>query len=337
MRSTIKLALALSGWILVHGAVASAAAAKPEVIPLYEGVAPGSESWTQKEGVMEVVNPTLLRPYTDNLVWNVTRPTLTVFRPAKGKGNGAAIVIAPGGGFRVLSFRNEGLQVAEYLAARGYTAFVLKYRLNQMPDDPAEIKKALDAMAAGAAAGANRRPGAAAGPGPGAGPAAGPGAAASGAAGAPPMPRMVLGPVEQLGISDGRRAVELVRSRAAEFGIDTKRVGIIGFSAGGAVSGNTAIGEGQRPDFVGIIYSNVAGPIPTGAPPAFMAAAADDPLSGAMPDLFSRWRAAGATAELHIYATGRHGFGMAQQGLPVDHWMDAFHAWLVQQGFEAKR
>ena len=104
---------------------------------------------------------------------------------------------------------------------------------------------------------------------------------------------------------------------------------------GGAVSGNSAITPvaGERPNFVGIIYSDVRDPIPAGAPPAFMAAAADDPLSMGMPDLFARWRKAGSPAELHIYSKGQHGFGTHKQGLPVDGWLDAFDAWIVQQGF----
>jgi acetyl esterase/lipase len=315
MKLAIKAALALTGCILLF-AFASAAEPEHPVVQLYDGAAPGSEDWTQKEGAVDVTNPTLDKAYVDTVVWNVTRPTLTVFRPAKGKSNGTAIVIAPGGGFRVLSFRNEGLKVAQYMAERGVTAFVLKYRLNRMPDDPAEVKGALDKMAAAGAVG---------GPKPGVAPAGPP----------PAMPAMVLGPVEKLGISDGGRAVEWVRAHAADYGIDVNRVGIIGFSAGGVVSGGTAVAEGHRPDFVGIIYSNVAGTIPAGAPPAFMAAAEDDGLSAAMPDLFTRWRAAGSVAEIHIYAKGHHGFGMAQQGLPVDHWIDSFWAWLQQQGFVA--
>ncbi len=64
-----------------------------------------------------------------------------------------------------------------------------------------------------------------------------------------------------------------------------------------------------------------------------MAGAADDPLPAAMPNLFARWRASGASAELHIYAKGQHGFGTVKQGLPVDHWLDAFYDWMAQQGF----
>ena len=125
-----------------------------QVIPLYAAAAPGSETWTQHEASLDVSDTRFTPANPDTIVWNVTRPTLTVYRPAAGKTNGTAIVVAPGGGFRVLSYLNEGVRVAEYLASRGYTAFVLKYRLNKMPDDPTEMRKGLDAMLAAAAAAA---------------------------------------------------------------------------------------------------------------------------------------------------------------------------------------
>jgi acetyl esterase/lipase len=295
-----------------------------EVIPIWPGVAPGSETWTQKEGSFDLTDSRFNPPNPDTLVWNVVKPTLTVFKPAPGKANGAAVIVAPGGGFRVLSYKNEGLRVAQYLADRGVTAFVLKYRLNRMPDDPNDIKKALDQMMA--AAGAGPRP-------PGAPPAGPPGA--GGPPGGGPGPGMRLGPAELAGISDGQEAVKVVRRHAKDFGIDPARIGIIGFSAGGAVSGEGTVRAApeDRANFVGIIYSGVGSEIPRGVPPAFMAAAADDPLSNSMPDLFKRWRAAGGSAEIHIYAKGQHGFGTAKQGLPVDHWLESFTAWMAQQGF----
>jgi acetyl esterase/lipase len=185
-----------------------------------------------------------------------------------------------------------------------------------MPDDPAEVRKDMDRMMAAATA----RP------------------AAGAATPAPPPPRIEFGPVELAALSDGTQAVKVVRMRAKEFGIDPQRVGIIGFSAGGAVSGGSTVraAAADRANFVGVIYAGVPGDLPKQLPPAFFAAAADDPLSASMPDLFTRWRATGATAELHIYAKGQHGFGTAKQGLPVDHWLDAFHAWLAQQGFVPK-
>ena len=64
-----------------------------------------------------------------------------------------------------------------------------------------------------------------------------------------------------------------------------------------------------------------------------MAAAADDPIATGMPDLFARWLKAGSPAEIHVYSKGKHGFGTHKQNLPVDGWLDAFYAWIVQQGF----
>lgn len=296
----IVAALALLG-------TASHAMAQGKVIALYVGAAPGTEGWTQKEIQFDLEDPRFNPPNPDTLVVNVSRPTLTVFRPAPGKANGTAIIVAPGGGFRVLSYKNEGLRVAQWLADRGITAFVLKYRLHAMPvSNAADVMKGMDQMAKEAGA-------------------------RSGASG----PAITMGPVENGAIADGEAAINLVRARAGQFGIDPAKIGIIGFSAGGAVSGGATVhaAPAQRPNFVGIIYSFTPGQIPQGAPPAFMAAAADDPLSSAMPELFTRWRAAGASAELHIYAKGQHGFGTARQGLPVDHWLESFHAWLVQQGF----
>jgi acetyl esterase/lipase len=306
--------IAASGFLLI--AAASGAQTPPQIIPVWNGPAPGSGETSQKEGSLDLTDTRFTPPNPDTLVWNVTQPTLAVFRPAAGKANGTAIIVAPGGGFRVLSYKNEGLRVAQWLADHGVTAFVLKYRLHRMPDDPAEVRKGLDQMLAAAA-----RP---------------PGKAPDGsAAPAPPMPRLEFGPLELSAIADGEQAIKLVRSRAKEFGIDPQRIGIIGFSAGGAVAGGASVRAepAQRPNFVGIIYGGVPGAIPAQAPPAFLAAAADDPLSNGMPDLFARWRASGASAEMHIYAKGQHGFGTAKQGLPVDHWLDVFYAWLEQQGF----
>ena len=132
-----------------------------QIIPLYQGVAPGTEGWTQKEVAIDLEDPRFSPPNPDTLVVNVTAPTLTVFRPARGKANGASVIIAPGGGFRVLSYKNEGLRVAQWLADRGITAFVLKYRLNPMPSTKEEIMAGMGQMMRAAEA----RPGANAGPG----------------------------------------------------------------------------------------------------------------------------------------------------------------------------
>ena len=106
-----------------------------QVLRLYEGKAPGSENWKQKE--TEFTHPML----TGKLVRNVTDPTLTVFKPAKP--NGTAVIVCPGGGFQWLSWQSEGTEVAEWLRAKGITVFVLKYRLINTGSTSADFEKAL--------------------------------------------------------------------------------------------------------------------------------------------------------------------------------------------------
>lgn len=292
-------------------------AAEPskELIALYEGAPPGSEDWKQQEMSIVVGDPKNDLHNSDTVIANVTKPTLTVVRPAKGAANGTGVIVVPGGGFRVLSYDNEGTRVAQWLVDHGFTAFILKYRLHEMPGTIEDFRRNVEQVGR-----RDRGP-----------------QSKNSAAAPPPVPvsRPPLGPVELLGIADGERAVQLVRARAASFGIDPKRIGIIGFSAGGMVAGGAAVrlAAADRPAFVGMIYSSIPDEVPAGAPPAFFAAAADDQVIADVPQAFSRWRASGASAELHIYAKGRHGFATRRQGLPVDGWLDVFNAWLKQQGF----
>lgn len=103
------------------------------VIRLYDGPAPGSESWTHHE------QENFSQPWQTQVVFNVVEPTLTLVAPAAGTANGTAIVICPGGGFHALSINSEGFDVARWLAAKGVTCFVLKYRLVECKtDDPAD-------------------------------------------------------------------------------------------------------------------------------------------------------------------------------------------------------
>lgn len=275
-------------------------AAAQDVIPLYAGTAPGSTpaDYPEKQYFSKVWNTTI--------VANVTKPSLTVFRPKPELKNGTAIVVCPGGGFMALSIDAEGNDVAKYLAARGVTAFVLKYRLAHTGDDATQEFTELIAdhqrfheMAA---------------------------------------------KIVPLAIADGLAAVTYVRQHASEWGVSPDRVGIIGFSAGGAVTAGVAFRyapEG-RPAFVAPIYAGGESfkdaPVPPDAPPMFVAAATDDNL-GLAPQsvaLYQRWLDAHKSAELHMYAKGGHGFGMRKQNLPTDHWIDRFADWLELQGWLTK-
>ena len=128
-----------------------------------------------------------------------TVATITPFLPDPAKASGAAVVVAPGGGFRTLSMENEGWNVARALAERGVAAFVLKYRLNQTPADMAGFERSMTEMFSGTA----RRP-----------PRADP-------------QQMMAGLAPQ--IADSRAAFALIRRRAAEWKIDPDRIGMVGF------------------------------------------------------------------------------------------------------------
>lgn len=242
----------------------------------------------------------------DTIVWNVSQPSLTPFLPSLAKANGTAVIIAPGGGFWFLSWQNEGTRVAERLANEGFTAFVLRYRLDTMPDNPTAFKVASTARLTALLTRAIANGGV----------------------------HNQTFPMEKLAAADAAAAVRLVRRRAAEWRVDPKRVGFLGFSAGGITAANVAtLDPGGRPDFVGIIYGALHNPVPTDAPPAFIATSADDGLlkDAAIP-MFQAWRAAGRPAELHLFEKGGHGWGMTVHGFTSDHWIDEFVWWVQSRG-----
>src|SRR5580693_3865256 len=173
--------------------VASCAAAQ-ETIPLYpgDGTPPNStpENYPEKAYFSKLWN-------TD-VVSNVTKPSLTVFKPSAETKNGTAAIICPGGGFMALSITSEGTDVAKYLTERGVTTFVLKYRLAHTGEDATQ--EFADAFA-------DRE-----------------------------KLHQTIGKVIPLSIADGAAAIAYVKQHAAEFGVSPDRVGIIGFSAGGTVA-----------------------------------------------------------------------------------------------------
>ncbi len=264
----------------------------PDAIPLYAGVAPGSENATQKEAWMSAPG--------DRVARNVTRPTLTPFLPPKDKATGVGVVVAPGGGFFVLSMDNEGYKVARWLQAHGIAAFVLKYRVNATPEDFSKMP-AFPAPAGGA--------------------------------GAPPMP---TGDRAAMAIADGQEALRMVRRRAKEWGVDPKRLGMMGFSAGGGTVLGVTLKDDPtaRPDFIAPIYGGFAHvTVPADAPPMFTARAADDPLMGKSGfALVEDWQKAGIPVEFHMYEHGGHGFGASVKGTTSDMWMDEFLLWLKDRG-----
>ena len=242
----------------------------------------------------------------ETMIFNVSEPALELFRPAPGRANGTAMIVAPGGGFVGLGYVAGGTAVARALARRGVTAFVLKYRTIQSVADPMQLPavhtREMDLIMARAKSGV------------------------------PVEVPTFAG--EPHAVEDGARAMVIIRSRAHEWGIDPRRVGFIGFSAGAYLAADLAIGDkASRPDFVALIYGGLRTPVPADASPAFIAAAADDefqPNDATL--LYAAWRQAGVSAELHIYEHGGHGFGLQRKGTTSDHWFDELVWWMQSRG-----
>lgn len=274
--------------------------AQQKIIPLYTGAAPGSENWNWNEKFQDSSK----NIFKVNLVYDVSKPTLTVYAPDPSIANGTAIVICPGGGFHLLSINSEGIDVANWLVKKGITCFVLKYRLiHSLTGNP--VQDMMDMI--------NNKED------------------------SNEQTKNVI----RMAISDGHNALAYVRNHASEYKISTDKIGIIGFSAGGTVAASSAFNytADNKPDFVAPIYAfmpdSLQTNIPADAPPMFLAAASDDQLGLATHSisLYNHWLAAKHAVELHMYVKGGHGFGMHVQHLPTDEWIERFGDWLQVEGF----
>lgn len=220
----------------------------------------------------EVLTPA--RPGDSRRVSSIHNPSLLVYLPPKEKATGAAMIVAPGGAHQFLSIDTEGINVAQWLNTIGVAAFVLKYRLAHEAGSPYQV--------------------------------------------------------EVHPFADAQRAIRTIRARAAEWGVDTNRIGIMGFSAGGEVAlmastrfdaGNASAAEpierqSSRPNFQVLIYPGIQPEkftVTADTPPTFLLAADNDKgPSTAIPTLYLALKRAGVPAEVHIYNSGGHGFGLRQ-------------------------
>jgi acetyl esterase/lipase len=142
--------------------------------------------------------------------------------------------------------------------------------------------------------------------------------------------------IRDLASADGQEAVRLVRQHAGEFGVRPDRIGMIGYSAGGAVLLAAVAGPPEsRPNFAAPIYASGAGSVapPAGAPPLFIAVSSDDQSVGYQGslDLYAAWRKANVPVELHVFQTGAHGF--VKKGGGADHYLDRLEEWLRLNGW----
>ena len=253
---------------------------------------------------------TWFRQWGDPMARNIITATLTPFLPKPGTANGAAVIVAPGGGFRWLSMGNEGWEVAQALADRGIAAFVLKYRLHPTPESLDAFKESM-----------NRTFAAATPP------------ASSNDAARTSRPAMDLS--NQL--QDAEAAYAMIVKRATEWGVDTTRLGMIGFSAGAGLTMHVTLNSKIiELDFIGPIYGGM-GPVevPKNAPPMFNVIATDDFLFHGQFGVVESWFKAGRPVEFHLYQNGGHGFGLGNPGRTSSRWFDAFIYWLDVNDFLA--
>ena len=244
------------------------------------------------------------RQWGDPMARNISIATLTPFLPEKGKATGAAVIVAPGGGFRWLSMGNEGWEVAEALAKKGIAAFVLKYRLFPTVESLDEFSAWM-----------NR-------------PRPAPQKTDDASKKATPSTPVQMDLSNQL--EDAEAAYAMIVKNASEWGIDTKRIGMIGFSAGAGLTMHATLNsKTMKLAFIGPIYGGM-GPVkvPENAPPMFNVIASDDFLFNSQFGVIDSWFKAGRPVEFHLFQNGGHGFGLGNPNKTSNRWFDSFIYWL---------
>ena len=227
-----------------------------------------------------------------NRLTDVTIPSVTFF-PVSGKAPHPAVLVCPGGGYTILAWNHEGRDICAWFNSIGFSAFLLKYRC--------------------------------------------PGRRAAAHA-------------------DAARAMRLIRANAEAFGIDSTRLGILGFSAGAHLSATVSAPaeaepypaadavdrQSYRPDFTALIYPaylvddqwNLAPEfaISASVPPTFLLQSEDDGIHVENSlTWFLALKRAGVKAELHVYPSGGHGYGILRTGNPISEWPTFAAAWFRRQ------
>jgi acetyl esterase/lipase len=268
--------------LLIGNSLSSSAQSDSLVIPLWKNGAPGFENLKDQPEVAK-----------DYYVKNINNPSITVYFPPAELANGTTVLICPGGGFRLLVYKSEGVDPAKFLNKLGITAIILKYRLPREPNSPYSLDKQ---------------------------------------------------PAE-----DAHRAMRLVRSYATAWKIDTARLGMLGFSAGGEVVDAIAFSPGignptapdpvdrlnGKPNFIMQVYPGplfVPDAVPTDAPPAFLIAANNDTCcSVSVMRLLEDYRKSKVSVEAHIMAHGDHAFNMGYRSTfqSLKTWPQLMVNWLL--------
>ena len=270
---------------------------EPEQARIWPTQAPGTEDWKGPEEGADVTLPIVGKVH---VITNVTVPTLTVFRPPAGVASGTSMIVLPGGSFRALAWDIDGLETAQWLAGKGITAFVLKYRVRP-PQRGETFGATLDDFSRATQA---RR--------------------AIAVADAEQAIRFVRSHARQYAISPDHVGI-IGFSAGAMAALE------VALAKEPAARPNFA---------VSMYGAALSKEVPSaGAPPLFIAAAQDDaelPAINSL-ELFQRWSKAGVPVELHIYEKGGHGFGFRRHQSTSDGWPVSFEIWLASHGYLPRR
>lgn len=286
--------------------LATSAAAGETVMALWPGPAPGEVGPLPPESDLTKPTDELVAGRPLVRLSNVTRPEIVVCPPMNAPANGAVVIVCPGGGYGQLAMDLEGTEVRDWLDALGVTTVILKYR----------------------------------------------------------VPRREGREKHAAPLQDLQRAISLVRNRAADFGLDPGRIGVLGFSAGGhlAAMASNQFGHrtypaldgsdrsGCRPDFCILVYpaylatrdeSPALVPelqVTCRTPPTFLIQTQDDPV-GIENTLcyFLALQRHAVAAEVHVYPSGGHGYGLRRTGQAVTTWPQRAADWLREGGWLADR
>jgi acetyl esterase/lipase len=277
-------------------------------VALWPGVAPSAEQVPGDE-VEEVKSDHLIAGKPWRALTNITKPSIEIF-PPPGKSTGTAVVVIPGGGFEVLAMDLEGTETCDWVTSIGATCVVLKYRVPSSPYDWRTKSR----------------------------------------------PQNFTTPV--LGLEDAQRAIRLVRAHAAQWHVNPARVGVLGYSAGGYLVAEISTRYKEdfhppvdatdkisaRPDFALAIYpGHIASddnrlnpniPVSAETPPTFLLQAEDDYSDGVNQALvyYSALVASKVPAEMHLYPTGGHAFGLRKTKDPITDWPALATVWLRSLG-----
>jgi acetyl esterase/lipase len=277
-------------------------AAEPSrILPLWPETAPGETRELGEERDLTKPAEGLVAGKRVIRLGNVSKPTLSIYRPPADKDTGTAVLVCPGGAYQILAMDLEGTEVCEWLNSLGVTGVLLKYRV---PKREGRERHA-----------------------------------------AP--------------LQDAQRALGLIRHRAGEIGINPKRLGVLGFSAGGHLAAalcshverrtypdvDAADSASCRPDFSLLIYpaylavkeeGDKIAPevqVSTNHPPTFLAMAQDDPVRVEnVVYYFMGLKQARVPAELHVYPTGGHGYGLRGTEQLVTTWPERAAGWMRSRG-----